>query len=307
MLVVENSVDTFHSWDAANPNWMETFWYGAWIPEHALSVYIYHWFRPVLGIYGGGCLIWDGEHHLPWDIPAFYYDVNRPIVSKTDLRSLDLDCGTHLHARIEGQRYETGFKRDEIEVALTFDAAAPAEIVGGTGMTEFFAGHIDQSGYYTGHIRIGSAQHRIDCFGIRDRSWGPRTITSDIRMNYCHGESEQMAFVAYTKPEDGLDKVFRGDLTIGERKLELADGTRQAFYERGRLRRIDMEVVDTQGRRLSGTGTPLNRMVYIPYPGLVTWIHLMRWEFGSHVIYGEEQDVWSLPLWRARNRSARGE
>jgi hypothetical protein len=46
-------------------------------------------------------------------------------------------------------------------------------------------------------------------------------------------------------------------------------------------------------------------MVYEPYPNLITWLHLVKWQFGDDVIYGEEQDVWSVPLWHARDRSAR--
>ena len=59
------------------------------------------------------------------------------------------------------------------------------------------------------------------------------------------------------------------------------------------------------GRSLRGTGRPLNRMVYEPYPNLITWLHLMRWQIGDEVIYGEEQDVWSIPVWKRRDRSAR--
>jgi hypothetical protein len=31
----------------------------------------------------------------------------------------------------------------------------------------------------------------------------------------------------------------------------------------------------------------------------------MKWRIGEEMIYGEEQDVWSIPLWHARNRSDR--
>jgi hypothetical protein len=195
MLVVENSVDTFHSWDASEPAWTETFWFGAWIPEAATTVYLYSWFRPVLGIYGGGCLIWNDKEFLPWDIPAFHYEVNRPLLAPADLRSLELDCGTRLRTIKEGWQYEMTYARRDIEVALRFDGVTAPEIVTGKGMTEFFNGHIDQSGRYKGHVKIGNIRHEVNCFGIRDRSWGPRVMTDDIRMNYCHGQSDQLAFV----------------------------------------------------------------------------------------------------------------
>jgi hypothetical protein len=305
MLVAEDTVDTFHTWDASNPNWIETFWFGAWIPEIVTTVYIYQWFRPVIGIYGGGCFIWDDSAYLPWDIPVFHYDVNRPITGPTDLRTLSLESGTTLKTVEEGHVYDIGFVRGETEVAMRFDAVTPPEIVADKGVSEFFNGHIDQAGRYTGYLRTAGKEHKIDCFGIRDRSWGPRVITNDIRLNYCHGQSERLAFVCYSKPDGSTDSVFKGYLSIDGVSHELTTGQRRTRYDDGVLLDIQVDLTDAQGRHVKGTGTPLNRMVYEPYPGLVNWLYLMRWQFGSDVIYGEEQDVWSIPLWHKRDPSRR--
>lgn len=305
MLVVEDSVDTFHTWDKTQPAWMETFWYGAWIPEIATTVYLYSWFKPVNGIYGGGCFVWDDKEYLPWDVPAFHYEVNRPLLAPADLRDLTLDCGTRLRTIEEGNKYEMSYRRRDIEVQLRFDAVTPPTIVAAKGMAEFFNGHIDQAGHYTGYLKIGDRRHEIDCFGIRDRSWGPRIITDDIRMNYCHGQSEKLAFVSYTRPEANGDQVFKGYLSRDGRRVNLAGGTRRAHYRNNLLQKIDIELKDADGRSIAGSGTPLNRMVYEPYPNLITWLYLMKWQIGNEVIYGEEQDVWSVPLWHARDRKAR--
>jgi hypothetical protein len=305
MLIVENSVDTFHDWDKTQPYWTETFWYGAWIPKVATTVYLYSWFRPVLGIYGGGCLVWDDKEYLPWDIPVFHYDVNRPLLAPADLRSLNLDCGTRLRTIEEGHRYEMSYSRRDIEVAMRFDAVTPPEIVTAKGMSEFFNGHIDQAGHYRGYVRIGDRRHEIDCFGIRDRSWGPRVMTDEIRMNYCHGQSEELAFVSYSRPGGTQEDVFKGYLSRDGRRVNLAGGSRRCIYRNSVLLQIDIDLTDAEGRRMIGTGMPLNRMVYEPYPNLITWLYLMKWRIGEDTIYGEEQDVWSIPLWHARNRNAR--
>ena len=39
MLLAEDTVDTFHRWDERNPAGLEIFWFGAWNPEAATSVY----------------------------------------------------------------------------------------------------------------------------------------------------------------------------------------------------------------------------------------------------------------------------
>ncbi len=305
MLVVENSVDTFHDWDHSQPYWMETFWYGAWIPQLATTVYLYQWFRPVLGIYGGGCIVWDAHAYLPWDIPAFHYEVNRQITGRLDLRDLQMDNGMRLRTLEEGNRYEMSYARRDIEVQLRFEATTPPEIVNSKGMSEFFAGHIDQAGRYTGLLSIAGRRHEIDCHGIRDRSWGPRIMTDDIRMNYCHGQSQKLAFVCYSKPDAQGEQVFKGYLARDGRRLALDGGTRRSVYAQQILRRVELEIFDTEGRRIVVSGEPMNRMVYEPYPNLITWLHLMRWQVDGETIYGEEQDVWSVPLWHARDRGAR--
>jgi len=306
MLVAENTVDTFHSWDRSDPNWIETFWFGAWIPEIATTVYIYQWFRPVIGIYGGGCFVWNADAYLPWDIPVFRYDVNRALTTPADLRSLSLDNGTTLKSVVEGKSYDIGFRRGDVEIAMRFDATSPAEVVNASGMGEFFNGHIDQSGRYTGSLKLRGAEHAIDCFGIRDRSWGPRVITDDIRLNYSHGQSQDFAFVSYSKPDGDVETVFRGHLEIGGQRAALVGGQRVSHFRNGALQRIDIELTDADGRRIAGHGIPLNRMVYESYPGLLNWLYLMEWRIGTAVIYGEEQDVWSLPLWHGRPENRRG-
>lgn len=305
MLIAEDSVDTFHSWDKTVPSWTETVWYGAWIPDIATTIYIYQWFRPVTAIYGGGCMVWDASEHLPWDVPVFHYDVNRPLTAPTDLRKLNLDNGMTLTSVVEGRTYDIAFKRGDVDVALRFEAVTPPDIVTSKGTSEFFNGHIDQAGRYTGHLALGDKRHVIDCYGIRDRSWGPRIIGDSIRMNYCHGQAEGLAFVCYSMPDNGEDKVFKGYLALNGKRVDLQGGTRKAHYRDGVLRKIDITLNDKEGRTVSGSGTPLNRFVYEPFTGLITWLHLMAWRFGDNVIYGEEQDVWSMALWRKRDRRAR--
>jgi hypothetical protein len=306
VLVAEDTVDTFHGWDRSEPNWIETFWFGAWIPEIATTVYIYQWFRPVIGIYGGGCFVWNAEAYLPWDIPVFRYDVNRPLTASADLRDLSLDNGTTLKSVVEGQVYEVGFKRGDVDIEMRFEANSPPDILGARGMAEFFNGHIDQSGRYTGSLKLGGEEHPIDCFGIRDRSWGPRLITDDIRLNYCHGQSADFAFVSYSRPDGDGETVFRGHLVMDGKRTALAGGRRVSHFKNAVLQCIDIELTDADGRRVAGRGVPLNRMVYESYPGLLNWLYLVEWRIGATVVYGEEQDVWSLPLWHGRPRNRRG-
>lgn len=306
MFVTGDGVDAFHPWDASDPDWIETFWFGAWVPEARTTVYIYHWFRPVLRIYGGGCFVWDADAHLPWDVPMFRYEVNRPVRDEIDLRDLTLDCGTTLRTVAEGRVYDIAFARDDVAVELRFAATTPPDVIGSDGIGSLFRGHIDQSGRYTGRIRIGDREHAVDCHGIRDRSWGPRIIGDDIRLSYCHGQSAELAFLSYSRPDAaGIERAFKGYVAIDGATEPLVEGMRRTHYADGRLERIDIALTDAAGRRIEGFGVPLNTFVYESYPGMVNWLHLIAWRIGDSIVHGEEQDVWSLPLWRHRKPGGR--
>ncbi len=119
MLIVENSVDTFHDWDKSQPYWTRNLlvWRFGFRKLRLRSTSTAG-FCPVLGIYGGGCIIWDDKDYLPWDIPVFHYDVNRPLLAPADLRALNLDCGTRLRTiEEERHRYEMSYSASaDIEV-----------------------------------------------------------------------------------------------------------------------------------------------------------------------------------------------
>jgi hypothetical protein len=298
MLVAAASQDAFHPWPADRPDWAEAVWFGTWIPESAITVYVYHWFRPVLGIYGGGCIIWDAGSSLPWDAAVFQYDVNRPIREPLDLRDLKLDNGASIASVREGLDYAVSFHSARAHVELRFEGLGPADLTEAHGTEAFFSGHLDQPGRYTGFVEIEGRRHPVDAFGIRDRSWGPRVIGDDIRLGYCHGEGPDVAFLAFSQPKDGDELVIKGYLSLGGVRKALKGGRRRVEMADRRLVRMEIALEDVDGRRFEATGRPLNAFEYMPYPNLLSRHYLLEWSAGQSIIYGEEQDLWSLPLWR---------
>jgi hypothetical protein len=131
-------------------------------------------------------------------------------------------------------------------------------------------------------------------------------IGDDIRMNYFHGQSADLAFLAYSTPEGDTETLFKGYLSRDGVTSPVAGGTRSTHYVDGKLERIDVHMVDAAGRSIDATGRPLNTLVHEPYPGLVNWLHLIEWRVGDAILDGEEQDVWSTTRWRERDRSREG-
>lgn len=306
MLLVDGTDDAFHAWPADGKTWTEALWFGAWVPEKALSVYVYNWFKPALGIYGGGCIVWDDRAHLPWEIPFYQYDTHRAIPGPLDLRKLVLDCGTQVTSLEDGWRYRIRFDNPRVRLDLEFQAVTPPDLTLQAGTAELFRGHLDQPGRYRGYLELAGTRHAIDCCGIRDRSWGPRVIPDDMRLGYCHGESDTTSFLAFSTPGPDRDTVFKGFISRNGERAHVVSGHRQLqFAADGRMQRIELLLIDDQDRRLVAVGRPLNYFMYLPYANLLSRHYLMRWEVDGSVMYGEEQDLWSVPLWQQHVSQAR--
>lgn len=303
MLETGDSPDAFHPFPADRKEWTEAVWFGTHVPQRALSLYVYQWFRPVLGIYGGGCIVWDRSARVPWDAPLFQYDVNRPILNRLRLQDLVLDNGTSISCVREGLEYAVRFQSSRASLDLQFRALTTPHLTKRDGAADFFAGHLDQPGRYTGSLEIEGARYEVDSYGIRDRSWGPRVIRDDVRLGYFHAESAHICLLGFCHSAQEGQPVFNGYIGLEGDRQPLVTGRRRAEFRDGRLAKISFELEDTAGRTVSGSGRPLNEFAYMPYPNLLSRHYLMQWDIGGKVAYGEEQDLWSLPLWRAHLRT----
>jgi len=306
MLEIGDSTDAFHAFPADRPEWTEAVWFATYIPERALSAYVYQWFRPVLGIYGGGCIVWDRSARVPWDAPVFHYEVNRPLPGPLSLQDLVLDNGTSIRMERPEASYAVRFADARVTLDFRFTAAAPPHITHRDGDEAFFAGHLDQPGFCEGVLELEGERHRIASYGVRDRSWGPRVIRDDVRMGYFHGGSRRLNFLGFCQAGLPGQPVINGYLTFEGKQHAVRAGRRDVALAGDRLLRISFELEDAAGRTLSATGVPLNEFAYMSYPNLLSRHYLMRWSVGDEVLYGEEQDLWSLPLWRSHLHAAAG-
>ena len=131
-------------------------------------------------------------------------------------------------------------------------------------------------------------------------------IRDDVRLGYFHGESRKICFLGFCHSAQDGQPVFNGYLSFDGHRQALRKGRRRTEFREGRLAQLSFELEDSAGRIVTGSGVPLNEFAYMPYPNLLSRHYLMRWNIAGEVVYGEEQDLWSLPLWRAQVRTAVG-
>lgn len=287
----------------------EAWWFGFQVPDRLLSVYAYPWFRPNLGLAGGGVLAWDERGSLPWSMlhndyawSRAYPDTGRMVQGNV----LDTPQGVLIECLAPAERYRVRYEREALGFDVTFEAIGPATSTAATTAEEgIFKGHVDQPGHYHGHVHIGEESVAVDCYGVRDRSWGPRRDdATGMHVGYYHATaSARDAFLIVTHADlddDNRSSLISGYLIRDGEHAPLATGearvTRNADLSPATCL---IEAEDVRGRRLRAVGTSLNYAALQLQPGMFNWSSMAKWEFNEVVCHGELQDTWHPDRYRA--------
>jgi hypothetical protein len=303
-LVVED--DMAHSPETDDPWWTETVWFGWMIPERNMLGYFYAVMRANIGVQFGGVLLLDDKAVLPWELPYFQYDWHLPLHELPDLRDTDLLRGMHLRCVEPGRVFDFAFEGDDLQFDLRWEALMQPLLTRRTPPFNY-GSHIDQPGHVTGTMTLHGERSDVDCFAMRDRSWGIRRDGRQPKIGYCYATlSADEAFLAITVEKRGVDGVVGGFLMRDGTWAHLASGTRHAARDHeGRPSTISVDVVDELGRALRATGTAVSRQVFLTYPSMFCWNSLVRWELNGQTCWGEDQDIWHPRKWRDHARSLR--
>lgn len=287
--------DDFHPAEL-NHWWTETCWFSFIVPERDLMAYLYCWNRPNIACSGGGAILWDASGEAPWEVPYYDYQFNLP-PAKGDMRDLVWPNGIGVRCLRPLERYAVRYSRaGTLEVQIEFDGIMDAVLTGG---------HIDQVGRVTGFMELHGLRSEIDCYAMRDRSWGPRSDLTGmgVRVGYCYGTaSASTGFLLFTDIQDDRDEMGRryGYVIREGKRCDLVRAVRRVERSAGRPTRIEIEGEDASGRAVAISGVCRNRMAFAPYPGMFCWLSLVRWEFDGEVAWGENQDVWPPGSWREK-------
>jgi hypothetical protein len=290
--------DNFHPSADSDPWWTETVWFGWIVPERKMLGYYYPAFRPNLGIQFGGVLIVDDTAEQPWELPFFEWDWHHQIPAGLDLRDAKLNNGMWFRAVEPTRVFEFGYSHRDMELQMRFEALMQPLVSRGT--RPFNNGHIDQPGRVTGRLRLHGEEFEVDCFTMRDRSWGQRTDGRQPKVGYAYGiASAEKAFLSVSVDRSGQDGVTTGFLMRDGVWSRLASGTRSVRRdEQGRPAFITIDAADELDRPIYAEGTVMSRQVFLCYPSMFCWNSLVRWEFDDVTSWGEDQDVMHPRRWR---------
>lgn len=286
----------------------ETWWFSFFAPERAIGGWLYASIRQHAGVTAGGAWMWDDAGPNPWDAPFFQqFSHLKPPTSRGPER-MEFATGMTVEVLEPGMSYRLGYDdRHRFTADLRFDGLErPVPLRHGAPPYPK-AAHYDQTGRVVGSIHLDGEVIDIDCYAMRDRSWGPRGERGRVRVGYTWAANEDVTVLTYTSgSNDGIEKVHSGYLRRDGEVSQLTGGRRVVRRDpsSGWVTGLELDVTDELGRGFAGSAEALSRLILPGATGVCTNT-LLRWNTDGAELYGEDQDVWSLNEIRALRHRAR--
>ena len=299
--------DSFHDHLRGDDWWFtETAWFSFHHAERKLGGWLYTMARHNIGTIAGGAWVWDDSAHLPWEV---LYSSNLTALAlppELDLRDATLPNGVRIEVEVPTMSYRLGFDDPgRLSADLRFEAVLPPRPLTAGDSTFGHSAHFDQIGHVTGRIEVNGEHIGIDCWSMRDRTWGRRPENRPRQAAYVTGAGEGgSGFLAVTNTRDGKDRVAYGFVQRGDTQVTLVGGERSVRRSAdGWIAEIRIDAVDAAGERFEAVGHPVSRIV-INRHSFIDINSLIRWEVaGAGTWWGEDQDMWPTHRFAAAKRS----
>jgi hypothetical protein len=306
--------DNFHAY--SDDVWeTETAWFSFNVPERKLGGWLYGFIRPNLGICTAAVFLYDDQGFSPWEAPFYEHQVVQPIEEERDLRDFQFPTGYSLKMLEPLMHYKLFYQKDDVlTVDLDWQGIMEPHPFGHGKPPFVGASHFDQLGHVTGKLVLHGETIEVDCYSMRDRSWGPRqeqAPPSFERLSYNHGCSRDgTGFVVIGRQTDS-ENASQGTINHGfwlknDRRIQLAAGSFKSERDPKRLwlNRIDIEATDEEGGEHLATGHAVSHFAW----STARWVNVLtlsRWDLDGVEGWGEAHDVWQYGQWSEALRSAR--
>lgn len=300
----------FHEPRYRDDSWTETNWFGFFVPEAQLRGSVYALFRTNLGVVRSSVLVYSSQATSVLDVD--YFDDRAALsIPPGNLDHYALANGVPVrmtepmkrwHLRFDG-RFDTHFDLEleamtpplatqETAIEGARDGYAVFQRRDGAGGT----GHLDQTMWVTGEVRVRGRTHPVAFPANRDHSWSPRREWGhNICGNFDEGHfGRELSFQVQTR-NDPLEvgEVTHGYVVVrGEpRRLKAGIGTYQ--YDGWRITSARYDLEDETGRTYRFDGTPVSWCTDM-LSGNVANLAVVRWEADGEVGWGDVKWHWDL-------------
>ena len=299
--------DRFFEETENHPYWNESVWFSISIPEQRKHGLIQYYFRPNMGMLNGGPVLWDSSGTNVWN--CLYYNWSHLQHIPEGAKKFDMRANNSLTVKVLEplSRYAITYDNEDYKLDLQWNAIAPMHVLKSkeTGQQAAQKFHMEQPGRMTGTMELNGQTHAINCYSMRDTSYGPRVYASASTGGYFWGIAETSAFHAIAKGEGRQQNVIGGFLWKDGELASLVSGTR-TVDEYGKLgpKRVNFEATDALGRTINATGKIDQGLVFTGYTDRTVVWSLLEWDWDGVTHWGDNQEFCSSLRFR---RIARGD
>ena len=290
-----------------NPYWNESVWFSFSIPERRLHGLIQYYFRPNMGMLNGGPVMWDSSGNFQWN--CLYYNWSHLQAMPLGAEKFDMEARNSLRVQVVEplHRYSIAYDKDGFAMDLEWEAIGPMHELrtGDAGQQATAKFHIEQPGRMRGLVRRHGEDYPIDCFSMRDTSFGARDYDSLASGGYFWGIADASAFHAIAMGEGREGNAIGGFLWRDGEMASLESGRREVL-EYGKLgpARVLFEAKDMLGRTIRAVGTIDPGLVFTGYTDHTVVWSLAEWDWDGVTHWGDNQEFRPAEAFR---RIARGE
>ena len=291
----------------ANPYWNESVWFSFSIPNERIHGFVQYYFRPNMGMLNGGPVMWDPSGTQCWN--CLYYNWSHLQALPRGALKFDMRAANSLAVKVIEPltRYSIRYDNEGFQMDLVWEAIGPLHELktGDPAQQQTAKFHIEQPGRMRGTIRRDGREFAIDCFSMRDTSYGARDHASLASGGYFWGIAANSSFHAIAKGEGSEQQVIGGFIWKDGEMVSLRSGTRRVTeYGKYGPRRFMFEATDENGRTIAASGTVEDGLIFTGYTDHTVVWSLVEWDWDGVRHWGDNQEF--CPAVRFR-RIARGE
>jgi hypothetical protein len=319
--VIKASDALFHRPAYHDPTWTETNWFGFFIPEAQLRGSVYALFRSNLGVVRVPISVYSRPCGSVLDLDYFDDRAHLPIPAG-NLDDYRLSNG--LHVRMTKPMEEWAI-RYEGRAGTVFDlhltahsppiSTTESQVESGRRGYAVFnregevgaapIGHIDQTMWVEGEVRLGDTTLKVDFPSNRDHSWSPRREWGhNICGNFDEGHfGRGLSFHVQTRNEPiETGSVTHGYLVKNGTAVKLKAGLGTYEYDGWRIRSLSYDLEDADGRSYRITGEPVSWTSDM-LGGSYAMTAVVRWSWEGETGWGDYK--WHWDIFRMREHQQR--
>ena len=284
-----------------DPWWNESGWFGFAVPERDINGFVYYFHDVRTGISGGGPALWDPSGEQVYDCLFYDWRWHQPPTGPLDFQEFTLPNSLGHQVLEPMRRYRLSYSQLGLELDLEWTALMEPHELGHGRATG--PRHFDQPGRMRGAATLNGERLDVDCYSLRDRTWGPHRPgarrSGDYLWAIASSESHWHAITLAGK-QSGADAVMGGYLVRDGELGELVTGTRRVVERKsGAPARVLLEADDDRGRTLHAEGQVRTALRWLGWPGRLTFWTLTDWRWDGLQGWGEDQEFFAREQVRA--------